>query len=145
MQRKAPTKTNRGSARPMASPSSRRGARATPLAAAASAGVSALAPAASLESLLRSVLPHWPGIFFRQRPDLTFEIVGGDLFELTGVPVARWERAPDVFWGLVHELDEEEVRRQLSEAAERTEPASPRKRKKARFRKTDRGRFATNA
>src|SRR5262249_54090617 len=67
-----------------------------------------------MESLLNSVLPHWPGVMFRQRADLTFEFAVGRLEELTGRSREQWEREPGLFWGLVHELDREEFRRQLA-------------------------------
>ena len=76
------------------------------------------AAAGSLETLLRAVMLHWPGILFRQRPDLTFELTAGNLAELTGIPAARWQQDPGVFLQIIHELDQEEVRRQIAHAAE---------------------------
>ena len=40
------------------------------------------------ESLLTSLLPHWPGVMFRQRPDFRFEFVSPRIEEFTGVPAA---------------------------------------------------------
>ena len=83
--------------------------------------VARAAAAGSLESLLRSVLPRWPGLLFRQRPDLTLELAAGDLMELTGVPATSWQQDPEAFLRVVHELDQEEVRRQVMHAAEKEE------------------------
>ena len=66
-----------------------------------------------LESLLTSLMPHWPGVVFHQRPDLSLVVVGGQLEELTGHPAARWQQEPGLFWSLLHELDGEEYRRRL--------------------------------
>jgi signal transduction histidine kinase len=71
-----------------------------------------------MESLLESLLPHWPGVVFQQRPDLSWVRAAGRVEEVTGCPPRRWENEPGLFWGLLHELDEEEYRRQLARAGQ---------------------------
>ena len=65
------------------------------------------------ESLLTSLLPHWPGVMFRQRPDFRFEFVSPRIEEFTGVPAAGWVKQQENFWPVVHEADLEEVQRQI--------------------------------
>ncbi|MBN2506637.1 MAG: hypothetical protein JXQ71_08080 [Verrucomicrobia bacterium] len=64
----------------------------------------------------------WPGVVFRQRPDLTFEFVTAAIETLTGISPPDWQTAPSRFWDTVHELDagrvEDHLRRcEGSEAA----------------------------
>ena len=64
--------------------------------------------------MLASLLPSWPGVLFRQRPDLTIEMAGGALEELTGHPVEDWECDKGLFWELLHESDLEPFRHNLA-------------------------------
>jgi PAS domain-containing protein len=66
-----------------------------------------------MEFQLNSLLPHWPGVVFQQRPDMSLERAEGQLEELTGCSAARWGSEPGLFWKLLHELDEEPFRLEL--------------------------------
>jgi signal transduction histidine kinase len=67
-------------------------------------------------SLSQGILDHWPGIIFRQRPDLSFLQVSPRVGELTGIPAAEWKRTgperPQLA-RVIHDLDAEEYSRQL--------------------------------
>jgi len=65
-----------------------------------------------------SLLAQWPGVFFRQRPDLTFASASPHLADLTGLPLERWLQEPGLFWSVVHESDTEDVRQRLARVAE---------------------------
>jgi signal transduction histidine kinase len=71
-----------------------------------------------MEAFLDSLMQHWPGVLFRQRPDLSFEFAGPRLVELTGHPVEKWQSQPGLFWDVLHELDVEEVKKHLGRAGE---------------------------
>jgi len=62
-----------------------------------------------MEAILESLLPHWPGVVFRQRPDLSFEFASPGLEELTGRLLAEWQTRPDLFWTAIHETDADEL------------------------------------
>ena len=66
-----------------------------------------------MEAFHQSLMQQWPGVLFRQRADLSFEFASPRLEELTGHPFAKWERDPALFWQVVHELDADEMKRQL--------------------------------
>ena len=61
----------------------------------------------------RSLMAHWPGAFFRQRPDLGCDFVSPGLEEFTGVPATAWPREPERFLQLIHEDDAARVRAHL--------------------------------
>jgi len=73
-----------------------------------------LPPAVDFQSLLS----HWPGLIFRQRPDWTFEFVSTTVEALTGVPAPAWQRPPSPFWQVVHELDADELKVQIRRSAQ---------------------------
>jgi signal transduction histidine kinase len=75
-------------------------------------------PVAAGAPLPASLLSHWPGVVFRQRPDFTFEAVSPRIEALTGVPADAWLRPPASFWDVVHELDADEVRQHIRRCAE---------------------------
>ena len=60
-----------------------------------------------------SLLAHWPGVYFRQRPDFSFEFISDGIEQLTGVPPSTWQHQPKLFWQVVHELDADELRQQI--------------------------------
>jgi signal transduction histidine kinase len=66
-----------------------------------------------MQDVSQNLLEHWPGILFRQRPDLTFEFASPRLAELTGLPLERWHRDPELFWKVVHESDADDLRQQI--------------------------------
>ena len=71
-----------------------------------------------MEAFHHSLMRHWPGVLFRQRPDLSFEFASARLEELTGHTIADWQHQPNLFWQVIHELDVEEVKRQLHVAGQ---------------------------
>jgi signal transduction histidine kinase len=70
-------------------------------------------PADTVLSPVHLLAEFWPGVVFRQRPDLTFEFVTPPVEALTGVAPSDWQRAPSRFWDMVHEQDAERVRGQI--------------------------------
>ena len=64
-----------------------------------------------------SMLKFWPGVFFRQRIDFSFEFVSPRIEEITGVPLAQWLSEPDILWQVIHELDAEDLRVQMKHTA----------------------------
>ena len=87
-------------------------------------------PAPSFSSQLRPeglqdwLLRCWPGVFFRQRADLSFEFVSPRIEEFTGVSDAEWLQKPETLWQAIHELDVEEWKAQLKQAAISAEPVA---------------------
>ena len=71
-----------------------------------------------MEAILDSLLPYWPGVVFRQRPDLSFEFATPGLQTLTGRPLAEWQTRADLFWTAIHETDADELRRRIAATAE---------------------------
>lgn len=63
-------------------------------------------------------MEHWPGVFFRQRPDLSFEHVSPRIVSLTGIPAAEWLTSGPMLARVVHELDAEEFVRQVQRSAQ---------------------------
>jgi PAS domain S-box-containing protein len=80
-----------------------------------------LTPLPGMEAFHHSLMQHWPGVLFRQRPDLAFEFASPRLEELTGHPLAQWREQPGLFWQVVHELDADEMRQQLHLAGQSAE------------------------
>lgn len=78
-----------------------------------SAGQTRAGPEAPAASLMQ----NWPGVFFRQRADFTFEFVSPKIEELTGWPAEVWHRHPALFWQAVHELDADELDQQIKRSA----------------------------
>src|SRR6266700_1614580 len=74
----------------------------------------------SMEAFLNLLMQHWPGVLFRQRPDLTFEFASPRLEELTGHALAQWRDHPGLLWQSIHELDVEAFKAQLGLAAQGT-------------------------
>ncbi len=74
-----------------------------------------------MDAILESLLPNWPGVVFRQRPDLTFEFATRGLEALTGHALSLWETHPGLFWRAIHELDSEEFKRRLDGMATEAE------------------------
>ncbi len=69
---------------------------------------------ASWENLLRL----FPGVMFRQNPDLSFAFVSARVEEFTGLSAADWLKQPgERFWQIIHETDGGELKRQLKHAA----------------------------
>jgi len=79
-----------------------------------------------MEAFHQSLMQHWPGVLFRQRADLSFEFASPRLEELTGHSFAKWEREPGLFWRVVHELDADEVKRQVHLAGQSAEGVASR-------------------
>lgn len=69
-----------------------------------------------MDALVELLSQNWPGILFRQNPDLTFATATPYLEGLTGCSLAEWQNEPGIFWKRVHELDLELVRRHIAEA-----------------------------
>jgi signal transduction histidine kinase/CheY-like chemotaxis protein len=69
------------------------------------------------ESQLDQLMKRWPGVIFRQRPDLTFQFVSPNIEALTGVTVDDWSRQAGRFWEIVHDGDAEELQKQMQRAA----------------------------
>ena len=67
---------------------------------------------------IQNLAQHWPGVLFRQRPDLTFEFASPRLSELTGFTLERWQRDPDLLWKVLHESDSEDFRLRLARVAQ---------------------------
>jgi signal transduction histidine kinase len=72
-----------------------------------------LARLSRAEHLLKTLVRLWPGMVFRQRPDLSFRYVSPGIEVLTGIPIQEWRTDPRRFWQVVHESDAEELRHQL--------------------------------
>ena len=77
-----------------------------------------------MDALLSLLLQHWPGVLFRQRPDLTFEVASPQLEAMTGFSVEEWKTQPELFWKVVHELDVDLVKQHLAEVAVEAEGRS---------------------
>lgn len=71
-----------------------------------------------MEATYQVILDHWPGVVFRQRPDLSFEFVSARAAELTGIPAPDWLAAGPVLPRILHELDVDEFARQLQRVAQ---------------------------
>jgi signal transduction histidine kinase len=74
-----------------------------------------------MERFLNSLMQHWPGVLFRQRPDLTFEFASAPLEDWTGEPLAKWHEKTGLFWDVIHERDAAEFKEQLQLAGQRPE------------------------
>lgn len=70
-----------------------------------------------MDALLELMLQHWPGVLFRQRPDLTFDIASPQLEAMTGFALEEWKTQPELFWRAVHELDVDLVKQHLAAVA----------------------------
>lgn len=70
-----------------------------------------------MDALLELLLQRWPGVLFRQRPDLTIEIASPQLAAITGYTLEEWEEQAGLFWNVVHELDADLVKQHLAEVA----------------------------
>ena len=77
-----------------------------------------------MEVLFDSLLQHWPGMVFRQRPDLTFEFASPRIKELTAHLLEHWRTQPGLIWEVIHELDIEAFKRHLREVEQTPEGAS---------------------
>jgi len=77
-----------------------------------------------MDALLELLLQRWPGVLFRQRPDLTFEVASPQLEEMTGYTLEEWKTQADLFWKVVHELDVDLVKQHLAEVAVEAEGKS---------------------
>jgi signal transduction histidine kinase len=66
-----------------------------------------------MEAFPQSLMQHWPGVLFRQRPDLSFEFATPRLEVLTGHAFSRWQEEPGLFWQVIHESDAEEMKHRL--------------------------------
>jgi signal transduction histidine kinase len=71
-----------------------------------------------MEAFLTSLMQSWPGVLFRQRPDLSFELASTRLAELTGHSIEKWQGTPGLIWEVIHDLDVELMRRHLKESSE---------------------------
>jgi signal transduction histidine kinase len=71
-----------------------------------------------MEPLSETLLQHWPGVLFHQRPDLTFDSASPRLAELTGLPLERWRHDPELLWKVVHESDADDLRQRIARVAE---------------------------
>lgn len=70
-----------------------------------------------MDAILESILPHWPGVVFRQRPDFTFEFATPVLEALAGHSLPLWETQQGLFWEAIHELDSDELKRRIDDMA----------------------------
>jgi two-component system cell cycle sensor histidine kinase/response regulator CckA len=95
-------------------------------------------PVVPAEATLARLMQYWPGVFFRQSADFTFDYVSPKIEELTGLPAASWRKSPAQFWQVVHELDADELRQQIKNAAQSAESI----RTVYRIRHTQAGRVA---
>ena len=77
-----------------------------------------------MDALLELLLQHWPGVLFRQRPDLTFEVASPQLEAMTGLAVEEWKTQPELFWKVIHELDVDLVKQHLAEVTVEAEGKS---------------------
>ena len=77
-----------------------------------------------MDALLELLLQHWPGVLFRQRPDLTFEVASPQLEPMTGYALEEWKTQPELFWKVIHELDVDLVKQHLEEVAAEAEGKS---------------------
>jgi signal transduction histidine kinase len=73
------------------------------------------------ESQIEILMQSWPGIIFSQRPDFTFHHVSPRIEQLTGIPLNEWRHNPQAFWSVIHEVDAEDLRRQLAKISKTTE------------------------
>ena len=71
-----------------------------------------------------SMLKFWPGVFFRQRTDFSFEFLSPRIEEITGVPLAHWLNEPDTLWQVIHELDAEDLKVQMKHTAQSRQAVS---------------------
>ena len=58
-----------------------------------------------MDAPIETLLQHWPGVLFRQRPDRSFAFISPRIEEWTGHPAAAWQRDPQLIFACVHELD----------------------------------------
>jgi two-component system cell cycle sensor histidine kinase/response regulator CckA len=67
-----------------------------------------------MDAPIEVLLQHWPGVLFRQMPDLRFTFLGSRIEKWTGVPVETLSNEPGAILECVHDADAERVRQQLS-------------------------------
>jgi len=72
-------------------------------------------------SIFEDVIEHWPGVFFRQRPDLSVEYISPRIGHLTGIAAADWMTSGPMLDRVVHDLDLEEFSRQIQRAGQGTD------------------------
>ncbi|MBK8001175.1 MAG: PAS domain-containing protein [Verrucomicrobia bacterium] len=70
-----------------------------------------------MEALIELLSQHWPGVLFRQKPDLTFATATPYLAEVTGCSIDEWRNQSGLFWRVVHELDVDLVQQHLDDVA----------------------------
>lgn len=73
--------------------------------------------ASKMDSLTELLSQRWPGVLFRQHPDLTLESASQHLLALTGCSLLDWKSQPGLFWSIIHELDTEVVKQHLAQLA----------------------------
>jgi signal transduction histidine kinase len=66
----------------------------------------------------------WPGVVFRQRPDLSFESVSPQIEALTGLSAEAWCQPSRRFWQVVHEFDAEGLRSAIAQAGRTDQPVT---------------------
>ncbi len=76
------------------------------------------------ESQLDSLTRRWPGVIFNQKADFSFLFVSPQLVEMTGVEMDQWRHNPNLFWEVLHESDEEDVRSRINESVLKRQPVS---------------------
>ncbi len=69
------------------------------------------------DSTFEEVIAHWPGVYFQQRPDLSFDFVSASMAHLTGISVSEWLNAGPMLSRVIHDLDAEEFARHVQRAA----------------------------
>jgi signal transduction histidine kinase len=69
-----------------------------------------------MDAPIEVLLQHWPGVLFRQTPDLRFQFISERIAEWTGHPAAAWLEQPDLFLQCVHEDDAKLLRQHLVQA-----------------------------
>jgi signal transduction histidine kinase len=74
------------------------------------------------EEQLQQLMQKWPGIVFSQRPDGSFYFVSPKIEELTGVPLADWQKQAGRFWQVIHEADLTMLQQQVKMGAVAREP-----------------------
>lgn len=76
------------------------------------------------ESQLDSLTRRWPGVIFNQKADFSFQFVSPQLVEMTGIEMEQWRTNRNLFWEVLHESDEEDVRGRINESVLKHQPVS---------------------
>lgn len=69
-----------------------------------------------MDAPIEFLLQHWPGVLFRQSPDLRFRFISERIAEWTGHPAKTWLAQPELFLQCVPEEDRKLLREHLAQA-----------------------------